>query len=373
VKRKRLLTLAGSICLILVLAALLLPACAKPAPPPAPAPAPAPPKPAPAPAPTPKPEAPKVFEWKFQSHWPAASTSYIPLKAWLEDDLANLTDGRLKIEMFPAPTFIPTKELLEAWRGGTLDGGTGSAAYWQSIIPIEAVAANCPLSFKLRWEAEYFHFVLGFEEAVKKAHEEYGVMYWSEKIYPTAFIASRPIKTVGDFKGLKIRSSGRIADVLKIAGASPTMIPGAELYTSLATGVVDAAHWGAAQGALSMKLYEPCKYYHEPNLAYCGTDAIMVSKKSWDALPEDLKKLVDMAFKERCWKRSCEYIMGEMDAIVAMKTKYGVTVVQMDEELQKVLATAATEIWDDTAKMTPENAHWIDVMKDFLRKLGYID
>jgi len=266
---------------------------------------------------------------------------------------------------------MPTKDLFEAWRTNSLQGGTGSV-YWTSAVPLEAVSGNCPFAFRDAWEVQYFHMQLGFEDALKKAHEAQGVMYWTEKWFPTAMISKKPIVTLADLKGLKVRSSGAIADMLKDVGASPTMIAGAEIYTALQTGVVDAAHWGAAIGAYSMKFHEVAKYYVQPNLAFCATDWVGISKKAWDELPKDIQLIVDLALKERAWDRSNEYYLDEMDALIAMTTKHGVKVTTLDAEAQKAMAAAAAKAWDKVAAMSPENAHWVGVMKDFLRKLGYI-
>ena len=220
----------------------------------------------------------KVFKWRFQSHWPAASASFKPLKKFFDQDLRKLTGGRLQITLFPAAALVPTKELFDASRKGTVDGGTGSPAYWMTIVPIAGVAGNCPMTFREPWEGLYFHFVMGFENMLKEAHAKHNLLYYTEKIYPTAMIGKKPIHKIEDFKGYKIRSSGAIADLLRDLGAAPTMIQGSELYLSLQTGVVEGAHWGAAQGALSMKLCEVAKYYIQPNLAMAGTDVILVNK-----------------------------------------------------------------------------------------------
>lgn len=313
----------------------------------------------------------KTFEWKFQSHWPAASLSYAPFKKFCEEEILKLTDGRLKITVYPADTFMPTKDMFEAWRTNALQGGTGSV-YWTSIVPLQAVSGNCPFAFRDAWEVQYFHVQLGFEDALKKVHEAAGVMYWTEKWYPTAMISKKPVKTLTDLKGLKVRSSGTIADMLKEVGAAPTMIPGAEIYTALQTGVVDAAHWGAAGGAYTMKFYEVAKYYVQPNLAFCATDWVAISKKAWDELPKDLQLIVDLALRERAWDRSNEYYMEEMDALNTMVTKHGVQVITLDADAQKALQAAALKVWDRVAAASADNAHWVGVMKDFMRKLGYL-
>ena len=320
-----------------------------------------------------QPSAGKVIKWRFQSHWPAASASFKPLKKFFDEDLKKLSGGRLEITLFPAAALVPTKELFDASRKGTVDGGTGSPAYWYTIIPIAAVSGNCPMTFREPWEGLYFHFVNGFEDMLKEAHAKHNLLYYTEKIYPTAMIGKKPIQKIEDFKGYKIRSSGAIADLLRDLGASPTLVQGSELYLSLKTGVVEGAHWGAAQGALTMKLCEVAKYYIQPNLAMSGTDVIIINKDSFNALPKDLQVVLDLALKERVWRRSHEYIMGEMNALETMKKKYGVKVITLPPEDQKKMMQVAMKQWDIWAAKDELAGKAVKMLKDFLRKLDYID
>jgi len=320
-----------------------------------------------------QPKADKVFKWRFQSHWPAASASFKPLKKYFDEDLKKLTGGRLEITLYPAAALVPTKELFDACRKGTVDGGTGSGAYWMTIVPIAAVPGNCPMTFREPWEGLYFHFVLGFEDMLKDAHSKFNMLYYTEKIYPTAMIGKKPIRKIEDFKGYKIRSSGAIADMLKELGAATSLIPGEELYLALQTGVVEGAHWGAAQGALTMKLCEPAKYYIQPNLAMSGTDAIIINKDAFNALPKDLQVALDLALKERVWRRTHEYIVDEIDALNTMKKNFKVTVSTLSPGDQKKMMKVAMMQWDKVAAKDASAAKAVGMLKDFIKKLGYID
>jgi TRAP-type mannitol/chloroaromatic compound transport system substrate-binding protein len=315
----------------------------------------------------------KVFKWRFQSHWPAASASFKPLKKYFDEDLKKLTGGRLQITLFPAGALVPTEELFDAARKGTVDGGTGSPSYWMTIVPIAGVSGNCPMTFREPWEGLYFHYVLGFENMLKEGHAKHNLLYYTEKIYPTALIGRKPIHKIEDFKGYKIRSTGAIADMLRDLGAAPTLIHGPELYLSLQTGVVDGAHWGAAQGALTMKLCEVAKYYMQPNLAMAGTDVILINKEAYNALPKDLQIILDLALNERVWRRTHEYIMGEVNALETMKKKYGVKVITLPAEDQKKMMKVAMKEWDKVAAKDALAAKAVNMLKDFLRKLDYID
>jgi TRAP-type mannitol/chloroaromatic compound transport system substrate-binding protein len=241
------------------------------------------------------------------------------------------------------------------------------------IIPITAVASNCPMTFRETWEGLYFHYNMGFEEMMKQAHDKFNILYYTEKIYPTALISKKPIRKIEDFKGLKIRSSGAIADFLKDLGAATSLIPGEELYLALQTGVVEAAHWGAAGGALSMKFPEVAKYYIQPNLAMAGTDVIVINKEAFKTLPPDLQIILDLALKERVWHRSHEYIMDEVDALNTMVKNYKVSVLTLPPEDQKKMIQVAMKQWDKAAAKDAPSAKAVGILKEFLKKTGAIE
>jgi TRAP-type mannitol/chloroaromatic compound transport system substrate-binding protein len=314
-----------------------------------------------------------VIKWKMQSHWPASSASFKPLKDYLEKDLVKLTNGRLLITLYPAAALVPTKEIFGACRMGTIEAATAAPIYWMSQIPIAAVAANCPMTFRTAKEGLNFHFKLGFEKMLKDAHIKHNLLYYTEKIYPTAMIGKKPINKIEDFKGYKVRSSGAIADMLKDLGASPVLIPGEELYLSLQTGVIDGAHWGAAGGALTMKLCEVAKYYIQPDLAMAGTDVIVINKAAFEALPKDLQQILDKALTDRVFKRTEEYVGEEKEALDTMIKNYKVTVCTLPPADQKKMMVVAMKEWDKVASKDAESAKAIAMLKKYLKELGYID
>lgn len=315
----------------------------------------------------------KVYKWNFQSHWPAGSASFKPLKDFFDQNVSKMTNGRLLITLHPAGSMVPSKDIFAVCRKGTIEGATASPIYWMSIIPIAAVAANCPMTFRTAKEGLYFHFNLGFEQMLKDAHAKHNLLYYTEKIYPTAMIGKKPIRKVSDFKGYKIRSSGAIAEMLRDLGAAPTLIPGEELYLALQTGVIDGAHWGAASGALTMKLSEVAKYYIQPDLAMSGTDVIVINKDAFNGLPKDLQTILDKALKDRVYQRSEEYIGDEKKALETMIKDYKVTVSTLEPADQKIMMASAMKQWDKVAAKDAESAKAIGMLKDYLRTLKYID
>lgn len=315
----------------------------------------------------------KIYKWNFQSHLPAGSAAYKPLKDFFEQKINKLTGGRLQITFHPAGAMVPTKDIFAVCRKGTVDGATGSPIYWMNLVPVSAIAANCPMAFKTAEECLHFHFDLGFEQMMKDAHAKHNLVYFTERAYPTAMIGKRPIYKIEDFKGYKIRSSGAIAEMLRELGAATSMIPGEELYLAMQTGVVEGAHWGAARGALTMKLPEVAKYYIQPDFAVSGTDAIIINKDAYNALPKDLQAILSKALKDRTYQRTAEYAQEEKEALDTMIKDYKVTVCTLDAASQKLMRTTAMKLWDKMAAKDADSAKAVAMLKAYLKELKYID
>lgn len=311
----------------------------------------------------------KVYKWQFQSHWPASSASFKPLKDFFEKEVYNLSKGRLQVSVYPAAAIVPTKDIFGACRMGTIDGATAFPSYWMGQIPITAVAGNLPLNLNTEEEGVHFWFKMGFEKMLKDAHAKHNLMYYSERVYPTAMICKKPVGKLEDLKGMKIRTSGALADMFKDLGAAPTMIPGEEIYLALQTGVIDAAHWGAASGALSIKLCEVAKFYFQPNLSMT-TDIIILNKKSFEELPPDLQRVLDHALTERALKRTHDYKIEEKKSMETMMKDYNVKISKLSADDERRMRAVAVKVWDGIAAKDSEAAKAIAMLKKYLHQLG---
>ncbi len=109
----------------------------------------------------------------------------------------------------------------------------------------------------------------------------------------------KPIKTMKDLKGMKIRvASGAAAESVKALGGIPIGLPVPELYLSLQKGVVDGSvmSW---EGIRSFKIYELLKYYTDAGGFTCLAQGLFMNKDSWNKLPPDIQKIMgeELGFK----------------------------------------------------------------------------
>lgn len=314
----------------------------------------------------------KVFRWKIQSHWPASSSSYAASLEVVAEKLKKVTNGRLILQPYAAGSLVPAKEIFNAVKRGMIQGGTASPAYFRDQIQVAGIASGLPYSFKNVWEAAYFHQWMGFEQMLRDEALEHGIYYITDKVYPTEMVVSKPVTSLADFQGLKLRSSGVLQKFLSELGAAASYLPGTELYPALASGVMDGAHWGAAQGAYSMKLYDVCKYHVLPSLNIAGTDSWLFNQKAVDELPDDIKKVFFATMEAHFWARTNQYIFLEKKVLAKAIADKGVKVSQISDEEQKKITAIALKMWDEEAKRGPKAAKALQMLKDYLKTLGHL-
>ena len=288
------------------------------------------------------------------------------------DAIEKLTDGQIKIKLFSGSSMFPMKEVLEAVGNGALEMAMIAEGYWHKKIPVSEVA-GMPFAFQTLAEAEIFMYEKGFGDLLKQEYAKHNVHHIAYDPFPVGLMTNKPVMKMEDVKGMKLRAYGVMAEWLTEMGASTTYIPGGELYTSLATGVVDGAHWGDAGPMYIMKFHEVLKNYMIPEPVQGSWNNIIVNKKVWDKLTPAQQNILE----------TTAMAMGTMLAKARMRTISTASLAKMQndwkvkvnvlpqEELDK-MREAAMVVWDKTAKKDPVNAKAISMMKDFLKELGYI-
>ncbi|MEX0759669.1 MAG: TRAP transporter substrate-binding protein DctP [Tistlia sp.] len=314
-----------------------------------------------------------TIRWRVQSHWPSASSSYTDSLERLKSTLEEQTGGRLVLQLHEAGALVPATDIFDAVSRGVVQMGTISPAYIRDKVSTAGIASGLPFAFREVWEAAYFHKSLGLEQMLREEAAEYGVYYSTDKVYPTEMVVKRQIETMSDFRSLKIRSSGALQEFLTEAGAAASYVSGPELYPALATGVVDGAHWGAAQGASSMGLYEVAKYHVLPPLNIAGTDAFVINQEALDELPEDIRETVLNALEEQFWFRTNEYQYKEKIALANAMRDQDVQVMQLPDEVMQEITEVARQSWEREAEKGEKAAEALANLKSFMADLGYIE
>jgi len=270
---------------VTVIASLVVAGCAKPAPAPAPAPG-------PAPTQTPLPEKPlPEVEITWVSPVPAGSPVYQMLDEEPAALMEKVTHGRAKITMYPVGTLVTGPDMYQAIQEGVADFGWVYAAFNPGAFPmtdlftLPALFPNVSVSNQCLNVLfnEYPQFKEQFSPKVK--HISTNVM-----LRPLIH-SSVPIRTLDDLKGKVIGCQDALsAKALNKLGASASVVPIPDMYTSGETGVVDGVviAWGAF---LNWNLFEVYKYHTIVYFSQSNSHYVM-NRNTWEKFaPEDQERI----------------------------------------------------------------------------------
>lgn len=309
--------------------------------------------------------------WKVQAHWPKASASFKDSLEWFAAELGKRSGGRFKMQLFGAGELAKDREIYNIVSRGVVEMGTMSAAYILGEAQAMGLAYGVPGTLREPWEMAHLLKNMGVEALVNEELEAKGVIYRTEKAYTTELVVNKKINSMDDFKSLKLRSAGSMLDYLSLAGASPTQVAGPELYQALSTGVVDGAHWGAAQGALTMKLWEVARYHMKPALGIT-TDCYVFNKAAVEKLPADLRLILMSLADERFFSRTAEYQHKEAIALTKGRQTMKVEVVQWPDAVQKKFAEASNAILAKEEAKGDRAKKGAAALKTLMKDLGYV-
>lgn len=279
-------------------------------------------------------------------------------------DLATASKGKIEIAVFPVGAIVPFKEVLDAVGNGTLDMALYPEGSWYKKVPVTEIAMGIPFALKDSDEAKSFMFKKGFIDLIREGYAKHNVYTIPFETYPVGLMTKKPVKTIADLKGMKLRAYGTMADFLGKLGVSTTQIPGGELYTALATGVVDGAHWGDAGPMYEMKFHEVLKNYMEPEPIQGSWNMIMVNMDLWKKLKPEQKAVIEAVFR-KTGDASFESSRAlTRTSLEEMGTKWQVKTVMLPDADCRALRKVSHALQDEIAKKDALCAKAISQLKE---------
>ena len=232
------------------------------------------------------------------SHVVAADTPKGKASEFFAKKAAELTKGKVKVEVYANSALYKDKEEMEALQIGSVQMLAPSLAKFGPLGVKEFEAFDFPYMFDDT--AELHKVTQGAVGAALLAKLEprgiKGLAYWDNGF--KSFSANTPIKTPADLKAKKMRiqSSKVLEEEIRSVGGIPQVMAFSEVYQALQTGVVDGTE-NPISNFYTQKMHEVQKHLTLTNHGYLGY-AVIVNKKFWDGLPADVRGQLEQAMKE---------------------------------------------------------------------------
>lgn len=311
------------------------------------------------------------FNWRMQSNLAAGEPGYESVRINFGEVLEKMSGGRMKIQLFPVGALFPVKEGLEAVGTGVVEIGMMTGGYFAGKLgPIATLESGVPGAERTPTERYAFFYRKGFIDLAREAYDKYNVYYLAPHLSPSwDIISKKPIRGAADFDGLKIRTFGIEAKWYESMGASAVFLSGAEVYTGLATGVVDAVRWGSPNNNLQKSLHEVGKYYIQPSPMPAPNNNFLIHKASWASLPADIQEMMRQAAKLASLDYMARGAQLDASAIKIMKES-GVEFIQIAADEWGRMEQNVRVLWADYAKEDDLSARAVKMLQDYLTELG---
>ncbi len=208
------------------------------------------------------------------------------------------TKGKVKVEVYANSALYKDKEEMEALQLGAVQMLAPSLAKFGPLGAKEFEVFDLPFVFDNTAELHKVTQGPVGQGLLKKLEPKgiVGLAYWDNGF--KVMSANKPLKTVADFKGLKMRiQSSKVLDQqMRDLGAIPQVIAFSEVYQALQTGVVDGTE-NPPSNLYTQKMHEVQKFVTVSDHGYLGY-AVIVNKKFWEGLPADIRTTLEGAMKD---------------------------------------------------------------------------
>jgi len=299
----------------------------------------------------------KVMKWRMQSTFGPGdfSADLLPVFA---DAVKEKSKGQLEITTFYGDEIVPFMEVWPSVEKGIIDAGQTCGAFWASTEPMLLFEAGLPFSFRGSYkDVRKAVDELGLTDSWRTAYARHNIELIDIHCYGpyTVLCSNKPIRTIDDFKGVKIVAIMWWGDLYQMLGASTGFIPGSERYMALKMKTYDAAVY-SIDAIRGMKWHEVMDYLILPWWVDWYWGDIIVNKTTWDSLSPDLQKAIKDAAKEYADANLKKYT-EEIDIVTnpAKAKELGYEIITLPaEDVAKIRDMTIEKIWPDIATTSPE-------------------
>ncbi len=241
----------------------------------------------------------KKVTLKLATSWPA----HFPIMGTGVDKFAKrcfeLSGGTLEIKVYPKNILVPAMQVFDTASLGQIDAFHSGVYYWKGKNPAFSIFGGMPLGLTSEEMITWLKFGGGMEL--------WRELYGKFNLYPLVGGSTgpqmggwfkKPINSLADLKGLKMRIPGLGGEVMKRLGVNPILLPAGEIFTALERGTIDATEWVGPALDSMMGFDKAADYYytgwHEPGSIL----EITFNKNRWEQLNPIHQAIITTACEE---------------------------------------------------------------------------
>ncbi|WP_151900289.1 TRAP transporter substrate-binding protein [Sulfurimonas hydrogeniphila] len=303
---------------------------------------------------------------KLATSWPA----HFPIMGTGVEEFAQrlhaISGGSLEIKIYPKNVLVPALAVFDACSSGQIDAFHSGPYYWKGKNSAFSLYSGIPFGFT----AEEVNSWMLYGDGMNLWREHYA----KHNLYP--FLGGntniqmggwfrKPINSLADMQGLKMRIPGLGGEVFSRMGVNPVLLPAGEIYTSLERGVIDATEWVGPALDIKMGFYKVAPYYysgwHEPGSVL----ELTFNKHTWNKLASEHQSMIEVAASEMNANMATRFHHENIYALQKLKSLH-VTLAQFPDDVTEAGKKALQEVIHDLSSKNNDFAEVYASIKAYL-------
>ena len=297
---------------------------------------------------------PRPIRLTFASTFPSAMPLIGAGASTLVTKIARATGGEVVLELHEPGKLVPAARTMHAVAEGKVDAGWGGAGWFASVDSAFNMFSTVPFGPGIGEYMAWMYHGGGLEQA--------RAMFAARKIHniPCAVIPPeasgwfrKEIRTIADFKGLRMRFFGLGAKVMQKFGVATQMQAPGDILAALKTGELDAAEFSLPAMDQKLGFHQVARYYYFPGWHQQATFFdLYINKQRWDALPDRHKVVIELACGDMVRATIAEGEAMQWKAMREMQAS-GVQIRRWPPEIIAAMESAWNEVAAEEAQRNP--------------------
>jgi TRAP-type mannitol/chloroaromatic compound transport system substrate-binding protein len=293
-----------------------------------------------------------VRELKMVTIWPKGLPGLQSSADRVAESITALSNGRLKIKVFPAGQLVGAMESFDAVSSGLADLYHGSEVTWAGKSATFAYFCNVPFGFTAD-EINAWVYYGGGQALWDELSAGFGLK---------AFLCgntgpqmggwfNKELTSIEAFKGLRYRMPGMGGDVLRRLGAVVVTLPGGDIIPSLRSGAIDASEFVGPWVDMALGLHKAATYYYYPGFHEPGAAlSLAINKKLWESLGSSDKSIIEAAAAAENTRSLAEATAGNAVALEELSKDPAIQIRKVDDAILQELGKLSGEVLSEASR-----------------------
>ncbi|HHO51078.1 MAG TPA: ABC transporter substrate-binding protein [Deltaproteobacteria bacterium] len=294
------------------------------------------------------------IKWRLASSFPRSLDTIFGAAEVLAERVSAMTGGAFQIRVYPAGEIVPALQVMDAVQQGTVHIGQTASYYYIGKNPALAFDTCVPFGLSARQQAAWL-LEGGGLQLVNQRFADFGIVSFpggNTGVQMGGWF-NRPVRSLADLKGLKMRIPGMGGAVMERLGVATQTLAGGEIYTALERGAIDATDWVGPYDDEKLGFHKVVKNYHYPGWWEPGPSlSFYVNQAQHEALPAAYKEILRAATAEAGIAMQTRYDAKNPPALRRIRGA-GVQVQPFSDDLLQGAREASRALLEEEAAQDP--------------------